>query len=212
MCGRFTQTKSRREQLDTLANIELPPLFSGLYNIAPTQQAIGMRTPNRAIVESMQWGFRTPQGTSPVINARIETLHEKTLFSYLLPNNRCIIFADGFYEWAAKCPWYFTLPSHPLFAFGGLWRPAKDHPNHAEFVIITQPANSSIKRIHHRMPLILQSNEWSNWLSDGQIPECTPMLESHPVSPRMNRVSYCKPDCIQPIGRQTDLDLFPDNE
>jgi len=101
MCGRFTQTNSRKEVLEA-HDIELPPLFHGRYNVAPTQQtAIITATAPTKAVECI-WGFNSKHSTTPVINARSETLQERPMFRHLLDRNRCIIPADGFYEWKGR--------------------------------------------------------------------------------------------------------------
>ena len=119
MCGRFTLTESRKEELEALGNIELPPLFTGRYNIAPTQQVAVIREPER--IEACTWGFENPHSGTPIINARSETLTERPLFRDLITGNRCLIPADGFFEWKDQQPWYFQLPRKELFTFAGLW-------------------------------------------------------------------------------------------
>jgi len=225
MCGRFTQTKSRKEVLEQLGGIELPPLFHGRYNIAPAQRIAIIRTDGH--VTECHWGFDHPKSTSPIINARIETLSERPMFKDLLSAHRCLIPADGFYEWKDKQPYYFQLAGRgeasrsrttpPLFAFAGLWR--DDH-----CVIITRAADQNMQGIHDRMPIILPSNQWNRWLSANQDVQsrctivhldCTsepPPLTARPVSRRVNKVANDDPACLAPADEQIDLSLFPDGE
>ncbi|MCF7848854.1 MAG: SOS response-associated peptidase [Kiritimatiellales bacterium] len=217
MCGRFTQTKSREEVLEALADIELPPLFGQRYNIAPTQRVTILRTEAPQRAEAAIWGFRNPQSSAPVINARLETLPERPMFRHLIQNNRCLILADGFYEWKERTPYYFQLPDRSLFAFAGLWQ--KD-----ACVIITRAADKNMRDIHHRMPLIIPSNHWKTWLTPPHERQskltidnldCTlrpPPLAAHPVSCRVNKVVNDDVLCIKQVGEQTDLSLFPDTE
>lgn len=204
MCGRFTQTKSRKEALNTLGAIELPPLFHGRYNVAPTQtvSVIRQNTPNRA--EECIWGFKHPHSGSPIINARRETLAERPMFKDLLLDHRCLILADGFYEWKDRQPYYFQSLQRELFAFAGLWRENR-------CVIITRAADQNMQNIHDRMPVILPINEWSRWLARAQFTE-PPSLTARPVSRRVNRVAYDDPACLKPGEVQSDLSLFPDEQ
>lgn len=195
MCGRFTQTKTAVERIRALADIDLPPLFRGRYNVAPTQTVATIRAEAPTAVHPSVWGFTAPAG--PVINARLETLGEKPLFRGLLERNRCLIPADGFYEWKGKQPWYFQLPDRSLFAFAGLWRPRHTAPDESECVIITRAAGPAVEPIHSRMPVILPPESWPLWLGGFRLPE-PPSLEGRPVSPRVNRVINDDPSCIEP--------------
>jgi len=210
MCGRFTQTKSRREELEILGEIELPPLFRGRYNIAPTQQVaiIRQQTPSR--VDECIWGLQNPHSGAPIINARSETLAERPLFSPLLSENRCLIPADGFYEWKGKQPYYFQLLKKQLFAFAGLWRDGR-------CVIITRAADANMQGIHHRMPVIIESTDWKKWLSDpsailGSAFNILRFSPARPVSRYVNKASNDDPACIAPADEQIDLSLFPEEE
>jgi putative SOS response-associated peptidase YedK len=217
MCGRFTQTKSREDVLEALGGIELPPLFHGRYNIAPTQKVAIIRSgqPDRA--DECIWGFANPKSASPVINARSETLAERPMFKDLLANNRCLIPADGFYEWKGRQPYFFQLLEKQLFAFAGLWRDDR-------CVILTRADDANMRGIHHRMPVILPSNYWKTWLAQPHERQsrlsidnldctfCPPPLTARPVSRRVNKVANDDPACLDPADEQIDLSLFPDAE
>ncbi len=218
MCGRFTQTKSRKEVLEQLGGIELPPLFHGRYNIAPTQKIATLRTDGR--VAECRWGFDHPKSAAPIINARIETLAERPMFKDLLSAHRCLIPADGFYEWKGRQPYYFQLAGRgeasrsrttpPLFAFAGLWRDDR-------CVIITRAADANMQGIHHRMPVILEPADWQRWIASPSAVPCSLFdirysLTAHPVSRRVNKVANDDPACLGPGEEQIDLSLFPDVE
>ena len=204
MCGRFTQTKSRKEVLDALGDIELPPLFHGRYNIAPTQQVACLRSDNPTRTMECRWEFDNPKSSSTIINARFETLAERPMFKDLLSTHRCLIPADGFYEWKGKQPYYFQLPEKPLFAFAGLWRSDR-------CVIITRAADANMQGIHHRMPIILPFRDWDIWLKQFHLPKPAE-LTSRSVSRRVNKVANDDPACLDPADEQIDLSLFPEGE
>lgn len=210
MCGRFTQTKTREEVLKQLGDIELPPLFHRRYNVAPTQQVavIKQQSPNRA--EACFWGFENPKTGAPIINARAESLTDRPLFRPLLFTHRCLIPADGFYEWKDRTPYYFQTPQQTLFAFAGLW-------NRGRCVIITRPADQQMQGLHDRMPVIIPPEQWNTWLlvpEHGKVhsaivrlelPEKPQPLTARPVSKRVNKVSFDDPACLDPGEIQSEL-------
>lgn len=198
MCGRFTQTKSREEVLAELGDIELPPLFLGRYNIAPTQKVAVIRQDAPVQATECIWGFEQPRSGAPIINARSETLTERPMFRDLLHANRCLIPADGFYEWKGRQPYYFQLPEKKLFGFAGLWRDG-------HCVIITRAADANMRGIHDRMPVILPSDRWASWLDRFAFQDHAPALTARPVSRRVNKVANDDPDCLISSGIQTDL-------
>ncbi|VGO21350.1 SOS response-associated peptidase [Pontiella sulfatireligans] len=217
MCGRFTQTKSRKEAVEALGGIELPPLFHGRYNIAPTQSVAVIRQEDPSRAEECIWGFKNPRSNGVVINARSETLSERPLFKDLLFTNRCLIPADGFYEWKARQPYYFQTAEKRLFAFAGLWRDGR-------CVVITRAADANMQGIHDRMPVILPPNRWNDWLLVHPIgksrltivtldlPPIPEALTARPVSRRVNKVANDDSACLDPGEEQADLSLFPSEE
>ncbi len=205
MCGRFTQTKSREEVLEELAGIELPPLFHRRYNIAPTQKVAAVCQAAPCMAVECVWGFENPVSGAPVINARSETLAERPMFKGLLQQNRCIIPADGFYEWKGKQPYYFQSADKRLFAFAALWK-------NDRCVIITRAADANMCGIHDRMPVILPFSDCRNWLNEFRIPDTAPPLTARPVSRRVNSATHDDPDCLAPAEVQIDLSLFPNDD
>jgi len=197
--------------------IELPPLFHGRYNIAPTQTVAVVRQQNPHAAEECIWGFQSPHSVSPVINARSETLVERPMFKNLLSTHRCLIPADGFYEWKGRQPYYFQPPGKQLFGFAGLWQ-------NGRCVIITRAADRNMQGIHDRMPIILPPSRWNDWLlipkagktardiGRFQLPEISEPLTARPVSRRVNKVANDDPECLDPGDEQIDLFLFPDGE
>ena len=205
MCGRFTQTKSRKEVLESLGDIELPPLFHGRYNIAPSQKVAIIRASHPQRVHECIWGFTNPKSSAPIINARSETVTERPMFKNLISSSRCLIPADGFYEWKGKQPYYFQLHRKQLFAFAGLW-------NRDRCVIMTRAADQNMQGIHHRMPMILPADRWKSYLSNSELIPDVPTLTARPVSRRVNKVIHDDPSCIRAGDEQIDLFLFPDEE
>ena len=203
MCGRFSLTKTGIDWPDVQDSIELPPLFSRRYNIAPTQSIATISGDSRRI-EPMDWGIPTRHG-GVVINARRESLHEKPLFRPLLATNRCLVLADGYYEWNNGTPYYFELDKKALFAFAGLWQANPATPGQRHCTIVTQSASPTVRRIHHRMPVILRMREWTAWLEQGQMMDDPPPLNVHPVSRHVGTVGNDDSRCIEPAAEQTNF-------
>ncbi len=197
MCGRFTLTVS----IDTVAKLfgVAPTIDSAArYNIAPMQEVVSIlreNDENTAHMEWLQWGlvpsWAKDEGIgSKMINARAETLAEKPSFKRLLRNRRCLVVADGFYEWkkegTAKTPMFITLKDGEPFAFAGLWDQWRS-PDGREIrsctLITTQP-NELVSTIHDRMPVILPANTRNIWL-DTELHEeqaLLPLLAPYPAS------------------------------
>ena len=204
MCGRFTQTRSREEVLKELCHIELPPLFHQRYNIAPTQTVGIIRQDRPERTDESIWGLKNRRDGSMIINARGETLTERPMFKQILATNRCLIPADGFYEWKGKQPYLFQPEDKRIFAFAGLWI-------NDRCVIVTRSADANMKGIHHRMPVIFSWNESYRWLETFHLPEA-PRLMCRPVSRRVNSVIHDDPSCLDSADVQTDLSLFPEDD
>lgn len=227
MCGRYSISKKAREIGDHFRVI-IPPEFQGQqYNAAPTQclPAIAMSQPGQ--LQLFRWGMKAPWqnagGTaSLVINARAESLRQKKMFSTLVERQRCIIPADGFFEWEktgrTKQPWRFLLKNESLFAFAGLFELTRepDGSSLSSFSIITTRANALLEGIHDRMPVILDLNGQSAWLNDTEGLEAMDELlqpfpaekmERHKVSPKVNNAALNLPELIKP-WQDPNLTLF----
>ena len=191
MCGRFTLRTPMSvliEQFELDVNIARQmALFEPRYNIAPTQNILAVRV-NRERGEReaalMRWGLipswsKDPQGGPPMINARGETLAEKPSFRTAVRRRRCLIPADGFYEWqqspesaarGKKQPYYIHFRDDRPFAFAGLWEAwrAKDSPPDDQplesCTIVTTAASTALASLHDRMPVILAPNDYQTWL------------------------------------------------
>ncbi|HPI20412.1 MAG TPA: SOS response-associated peptidase [Candidatus Kapabacteria bacterium] len=178
MCGRFALS-AKTKQIEKLvpgikSEIEITPR----YNIAPSQNVLSVLNSNSLQLNFLKWGLipfwsKDEKIGSKLINARIETVQEKPAFRNSLKSKRCIIFADGFYEWdknssVGKIPYFIKLKSNEPFAFAGLWDSWKNTDNTVinSCSIITTQSNELMKNIHSRMPVILQNEIIQKWLSN----------------------------------------------
>src|ERR1051326_7982322 len=174
MCGRYTLTvdiKTIAETFGVPPTIETAPR----YNIAPTQEVVSILSNGSIHLDWLQWGLipswaKDDSIGSKMINARAETLAEKPSFKRLLRSRRCLIVADGFYEWKkegkGKVPMFITLEDQEPFAFAGLWDSWRD-PDGQQIrtcTIITTEANELMAPIHNRMPVILPAQAREEWL------------------------------------------------
>jgi putative SOS response-associated peptidase YedK len=233
MCGRFTlRTPAtvliEHFHLDVHADRQLE-LFAPRYNIAPTQEIVVVRADprdGRRSAATLRWGLipswtKQPASGPPMINARAESLAEKPMFRTALRSRRCLIPADGFYEWrqptgggrGKKQPYYIHRPDDRPFAFAGLWeswkpKPADDEPALAleSCTIVTTSANARLRELHDRMPVILAPADYERWL-DPTLQDPAALehflqpcgddeLVAEPVSTHVNRVANDDPRCI----------------
>lgn len=223
MCGRYRQTSD-------LASLErrfgLEPLGLTLtprYNLAPGQTApVVVAQEGRRDLRLMRWGLVPPWAADPsqgykVINARAETLAAKPAFGGAYKSRRCLVLADGFYEWAAspqpgsaRQPYSFGLENGGPFAMAGLWERWQP-PGQAElcsYSIVTVPANALVSAIHARMPALLLPEQEAPWLDPDQHdpaalagllrPYPPELMQAHPVSPALNRASAEGLELAQP--------------
>ena len=224
MCGRFVQFSSIRtvEMHFPLQQILVAPEPN--YNVAPTQTIAVILKKDRYCLDAYHWGLvpfwaKDISMGSRMINARSETAATKPSFRAPFKKRRCLIPADGFYEWTGekgrKQPWFLHLPDKQPFAFAGLyesWRDkqaAQDSPDHRTATILTTAASPSVSKIHHRMPVILTPDAYEKWL-DPSLQEpatvqqiisefCVTDLAAHPVSKMVNQVRNNSPECINPL-------------
>ena len=222
MCGRFVGYR----QLDELkkffpidrANCDVTANF----NVAPTQEILAIYDyQGENWLDKFHWGLvpfwaKDPSIGNRMINARAETVAEKPSFKNAFKKRRCLIIADGFYEWKGpkghKHPMLITLPDKKPFAFAGLWETwgKKDLQTHyRSCTIITTEASHSIRDIHHRMPVILRPRAYSHWLNPANQnkahltkileEECLTELTSQPVSKQVNSTRNNDASIMEPI-------------
>jgi len=229
MCGRYTisETVSKLKVSFCFKNsLNLQPRF----NLAPGQAAPVITGDYRGSrnLSMMDWGFSSKNykikngATKSIINARSETLLEKKSFADIAVSQRCLILADGFYEWkhdgGSKKAYYIYKKDRKPFAFAGLWRSEGNHGHPGfdtkNFVIVTRMAVTSIEEIHHRMPLILNEEHCEPWLN-GTVAAATNVLnvnyriglDYHEVSDRVGNVKNDDRSLCDKFT-QTQLRLF----
>ena len=201
MCGRFTLHSRDRIKLKGLATLDLP--FEARYNIAPSQSVLCLGDFGRGLeARLLTWGLIPSWSTDGkgFINARAETLEEKPSFSESFRLRRCLIPADGFYEWKRtgreKRPFYFQLDDEMPFAFAGIWDTWSNRGGVVtSCAIITTAANELVGELHDRMPAILPHEFHDDWLDQKTNPAVLEKLlkpfpgskmKSHPVSRAVN--------------------------
>lgn len=198
MCGRFCIAASPGELMDRY-EVTIPGNYLPRYNLAPSQLILAITEGAQAFEAHMyEWGITT--GISHrIINARVETVHEKPLFKNLFEKHRCLIPASGYYEWKhdgnRKTPYYFSSQSDPIISFAGLIRPSS-HGD--QIVILTTKAIPPYADIHDRMPVIFNPMSDREYLTDGAISLIGKPLELYEVSSRVNQVGVDDPDLIKP--------------
>ena len=219
MCGRFafySPAQATAELFGVSTLLETEPR----YNIAPTQYIPAVRgTDDGRELAMLKWGLvpfwaKDPAIGNRMINARAETVAEKPAYRNAYKHRRCLVLADGFYEWHregdTKIPYFISLASGEPFAFGGLWERWTSKEN-GEVIdsatLITTDANEYLSRVHHRMPLILTPETADRWLSGDnalvdEAHEVTPPLQAWPVSRRVNNARNEGDDLVEPDGEK----------
>ena len=215
MCGRFTLKSPRRIKIPGVDPFAIDSLVPR-YNIAPTQSVLTImqREANREAT-FLQWGLipRWSKEAKGFINAREETIEEKRSFSESFERRRCLIPADGFYEWQRTGkmaqPYYFQLKHEAPFAFAGIWDQwAWDGQSITSCAVITTQANEVLAPIHNRMPVILHPHLYDLWLSDNSRPSDLKSLlmpfpasemTSHAVSYDVNHAKIDNENLVLPV-------------
>lgn len=223
MCGRFVGFRPLEELIECFP-IDVSEIdASENFNVAPTQEILAIvRHDGQNHLDKLHWGlvpFWAKDKTigSRMINARSETVASKPSFRTAFRKRRCLILADGFYEWQGekghKQPMFITLPDGSPFAFAGLWEvwdnKGKAPSPYRSCTILTREASESFRPIHHRMPVILKAEAYGSWLDSvnqdaDALQEIIQKqiyteLSSVPVSKQVNSVKNNGPENIQPV-------------
>ncbi len=218
MCGRFA-FYSPSEATAALFGVPQSPPVKARYNIAPTQLIAAIRKDEQEVPElaMLRWGLvpfwaKDPAIGNRMINARAETVAEKPSFRNAYRKRRCLILADGFYEWQkdahGKTPYFISLQDGEPFAFAGLWESwhNKDSGESLQTVaVITSAANDFMSTLHHRMPVVLRPEVAGRWLAGegGILVECTenaPDFRAWPVDRKVNNARNESRDLIDATG------------
>ena len=224
MCGRFTLTAGPEDLQAAFPGLQIPSgSLEPRYNIAPSQPVAVIPNTGENRLDFYTWGLipswaKDPTIGNNLINARAETLIEKPAFRSAFRRRRCLIPADGFYEWQVipgqktKVPTFIHLQPFLPFALAGLWEiwHAPDGSEIRSCTIITTQPNSLMQLIHNRMPVILPPHTWQQWLEPRESdparlaallqPYPAEQMTSHPVSSLVNSPANNRPECIQPIA------------
>jgi putative SOS response-associated peptidase YedK len=232
VCGRYRLSRRKQVVEEYFDAVSDEPEWTPRYNIAPTQPVPVIRQnpkePHRELT-LMRWGLipswsKDMSGAAMMINARSETAATKPAFRDPLTTRRCLIPADGFYEWVrsgkAKQPYCFEVNDGELFAFAGLWDRWKDPTGQwiKSCSILTTTPNAVTSSVHDRMPVILDRGDYDLWLdpkmtnieavSDLLRPYDAQLMRSYPVSSRVNHVVNDDAECSTPIQVQNQSLLF----
>lgn len=221
MCGRFTLTVDPAELQEKFGNYTFPKKFAPRFNIAPTQPVLGIPNTEKFKADFFVWGLipmwaKDPGIGARLINARGETVAEKPSFRGSLKYKRCLVLADGFYEWKAqpgkktKTPFYIHMKDRQPFAIAGLWDTwnSPDGSSIKTCALITTGPNELMEMIHDRMPVIVHPRDYAKWLDpspqtpDQLLPILKPfpaeMMDAYPVSALVNKASNDKPELVVP--------------
>ena len=217
MCGRFafySPSEATAALFGVASSMEVPPR----YNIAPTQTVAAIRNGDEGRELTMlRWGLvpfwaKDPSIGNRMINARAETVAEKPAYRAAFRHRRCIVLADGFYEWRkqgdAKTPYFISLASGEPFALAGLWENWTDKESGESLqttTLITTEANAFMRELHHRMPVILEPCSADEWLAGSvepleQAADRTLGLKAWPVDRRVNNARNEGAELISAAG------------
>ena len=220
MCGRFVGYRDLEALKAHFPIDRVETNLSPNYNVAPTQNiSVIVRQDDENVLRTFRWGLvpfwaKDPSIGNKMINARSETVDSKPSFKNAFKKRRCLIPADGFYEWkgpkGSKQPVYITLPDGEPFGFAGLWEVWDDKGKAEEplytCTIITTDASPPIQDIHHRMPVILIPEAFEDWIkADTPADALKEIISTHthkdlvfrPVSKAVNSVQNNSPDLIK---------------
>ena len=225
MCGRF-QLSVKGKEISKRFNVEVfDDMYSPSFNCAPSQKLPVITNSNPGELSFFQWGLvpawaKDPKIGFKLINARSETIQQKPAFKKAFEQRRCLIPANGFFEWRKndKTPFRIFLKDEPVFAIAGIWETWLDAEQRAlqTFSILTTEASSTMKRIHPRMPVILSRQNEEAWLMDNNFqnlikllkPVEDSILDMYPVSTKINSVKNNSPDIIYPVSVGIQGELF----
>ena len=218
MCGRFA-FYSPSEAAVALFGVSTSIAIEPRYNIAPTQFLAAVRNDDNQQRElvMLRWGLvpfwaKDPSIGNRMINARAETVAEKPSYRAAYRHRRCVVLADGFYEWRregdTKTPYFISLANGSPFALAGLWENWTDKESGESLqttTLITTAANDFMTPLHHRMPVILESGTAGEWLAGSNdmlddVAAITPALQAWPVDRRVNNARNEGADLINSVG------------
>lgn len=216
MCGRYTNQMTWQElvALYEIYNTDFRPNLKSRYNIAPTQMVpIIRKDDGKRVLRVMRWGWEKHWAKQTIINATAEKVPTSRVFKKAFNERRCLVPADGFYEWktedGAKQPYRITVNDSAPFAMAGIWETwtaEKDGRDFNEgdeieaFIIVTTTPNEAVKKLHNRMPVILPPDIWNGWLDysvgEEALRPYSGTTETYRVSKDVNSVRNDRPGLI----------------
>ena len=220
MCGRFTMATNAEALEERFRAHVSTEVAAPTYNAAPSQAQLTILNDHPDAIVRAAWGF-VPEwadgrpDVKPLINARAETVATKPFFRDAFKRKRCLVLADGFYEWKragkGKVPYRIALKTEEPFAFAGIWSTVHDAQGimQTTFAILTTEANALVAQIHTRMPVILREQDEATWLNPRLsldaaqallVPLPAELLMAYEVSPQVNSPAYNTPDVLQPVA------------
>ncbi len=217
MCGRFTITVDSATIQKRFGTALPLPVIQPRFNVSPGQLLTTILNTSPKAITLSRWGYipqwAKDEADKAIINARAETLTEKYAFKDAFKERRCLIIADGFFEWRqtknGKLPYYIKLKSEEPFAFAGIYSLNKDveEKEIPHFAIITIEPNELISPIHSRMPVILDQSKEGEWLRTNKPQELFDLLKPYPaskmkafpISKLVNSPNNDKPEVIYPL-------------
>jgi putative SOS response-associated peptidase YedK len=214
MCGRFSLALAA-DIINGKLGVEVPNDYRPSFNIAPTQKAAVILNTEPHKIEMVKWGLvpvwaKDEKAAYSMINARADTLGERPSYKGLIKGHRCIVLADGFYEWKKagekKIPYRIVPTKDQLLYFAGLWTEKKrdDGSMLRTFTIITTEPNEVMTELHDRMPVILTEKEAKKWLDEPVLELLDPApdtaIETYQVSSAINNPRNNSPELLQRIA------------
>jgi len=220
MCGRYTLSIPVATLEERFRAVRSREWLAPTYNAAPSQLLSAILNTNPQEIAVSAWGF-IPEwadgrpDVKPLINARAETVATKPTFRQAFRTKRCLVLADGFYEWKragkGRVPYRIALTSGEPFAFAGIWSTVHDPSGqpYTTFAILTIEANERVAEIHNRMPVILHARDEAHWLNRRfsleaahalLVPFPAELLTLYEVSTKVNSPTHNTPDVLQPVS------------
>ncbi|MGR8919921.1 MAG: SOS response-associated peptidase [Gammaproteobacteria bacterium] len=222
MCGRYALISDATELAEAFG-VEMPPVFAPRYNIAPSQPVLIVRASERGReADIVEWGLlpswsKDPRSARRPINARAETVAEKPSFRAAWRRRRCLVPANGYYEWAkrpgGKQPYYIHRRDDAPFAIAGIWEAWERDGNRIEScALLTCAASERLAAVHDRMPVTLAPAAYALWLGEASDGDAAALLTPAPddafelraVSTRVNAPANDSPECLEPLADADD--------
>lgn len=229
MCGRFTLKTPAAELAAAFDLAELPPDLGPRYNIAPSLAVVAVTNADPRRARLLRWGLVPRWAADATIgnrlsNARAESVADKPSFREALQRRRCLVLADGFYEWRSagkdgKHPYWFHLRSGAPFAFAGLWETwvppgtapaARDAATLHTVCLVTTEPNAVVAQVHDRMPVILDPTDYGRWLHEGPLAPASVLdllrpfpaarMAARAVARYVNSAANEGPRCLEPAA------------